>query len=302
MHNGKLEAEDLESLKNQSASSGLQGSPCVNPPVSNLLSDTELSEPQDFPNLNQINAFDDSEHPVSAHIPEDISCEDAVSEDHSPHAASNLQSSGDAISLTNVEVRLDSGNCAQTSSESIPPASRSNTSCDSSDQGLHASGSNSNIDIQISQPSLGSLNNCSKTLQSQIKDEEKCPNILRTESFFTPNIKELCISGTVFADAPASHHCFRKFLESNPGLATLRLMGGLNGQSVTDEVLAQVTETSHALRHMSVEGCLHLTTAGVAGLAACTQLEHLDLTGAEPFRIAVTKLKTPNFLLTEMID
>ncbi|GFN81797.1 F-box/lrr-repeat protein 2-like [Plakobranchus ocellatus] len=97
--------------------------------------------------------------------------------------------------------------------------------------------------------------------------------------FFTSNIRELCVSGTVFADAPASHFCLRRFLMANPDLSTLCLMGGLNGQSVTDEVLTQVAETCSGLKHLSVEGCVHLTTAGVAGLVACTKLEHLDLTG-----------------------
>ncbi|RUS82603.1 hypothetical protein EGW08_009631 [Elysia chlorotica] len=101
----------------------------------------------------------------------------------------------------------------------------------------------------------------------------------RTAPFFIPNIKELCVSGSVFCDTPISLHCLRHFLESNPGLTTLGLMGGLDGQGVTDEVLEQVTETCRELKHLSLEGCIHLSTAAVAGLAACRHLEYLDLTG-----------------------
>ena len=268
MKDGQNELQGHVSDKDQSASNVLADSSCVSPTHSKLLSETNQSGSANCFAPGQENAFEDSGHHVLPHIYKDDSCDSAEALDHSH---SDLYASEDL----NNECRHES----QSRNESVSSGSSPNI------QNCLPDGEQDTLDKnKSSQDSLQTKSSISaavpKISQTQTKDADISSTVSsRTEPFFIPNIRELCVSGTVFSDAPASHHCLRRFLESNPGLTTLRLMGGLNGQSVTDEVLGQVTETSQELKHMSVEGCVHLTTAGVAGLAACKHLEHLDLTG-----------------------
>ncbi|GFS22559.1 F-box/LRR-repeat protein 2-like [Elysia marginata] len=260
VNNGNKQLQTPDSHDIVSDQQSLPGASCFNPFCSSLSSEINKGGSPDSMLNNVESALDDSGHPLSPQMQEDES-----SEDTDKLGCSNLIDS--CSEDTKNEDFCPNHSTTQSVHKLTSPLQKQSSTAEHID---------TNGSSQKESYGSASLPGVSWT---QTKYSTDSANTLRTVPFFIPNIKELCISGTVFSDAPASHRCLRHFLESNPGLATLRLMGGLDGQSVNDEVLGLVTETSRALKHMSLEGCIHLTTAAVAGLAACTQLKHLDLTG-----------------------
>lgn len=97
--------------------------------------------------------------------------------------------------------------------------------------------------------------------------------------FFCSNITSLCINGSVFEDEQLGLQCLTKFLTANPNVSALSLLGGVMCNLVSDSALQVVGAHGTHMVSISLEGCDHLSSAGISSLVSCRQLSDIDFTG-----------------------
>ncbi|XP_059155825.1 uncharacterized protein LOC131940922 [Physella acuta] len=97
--------------------------------------------------------------------------------------------------------------------------------------------------------------------------------------FYHPNISSLYINGSVFEDEQLGLKCLSQFLTANPNVSALSLLGGVMCNLVSDSALHVIGAHGAHVVSISLEGCDHLTSAGITSLVGCRQLSDLDFTG-----------------------